>query len=117
MSKKRLRSLRAAKFESQSGRCFYCDLPMWLWCPTELGLRPRSAAPFQCTAEHLVPKQDGGKDTASNVVAAHACCNHRRHQRLGPAPSPESFRALVQRRVIRGKWWSSLPPRIARAPV
>lgn len=117
MSKKRLRSLRAAKFESQSGRCFYCDLPMWLWCPSELGLRPRSAAPFQCTAEHLVAKQDGGKDAANNVVAAHACCNHRRHKRPGPAPSPESFRALVQRRVMSGKWWTSLPPGIARAPL
>lgn len=117
MSKNRLKSLRASAFLAQSGRCHYCDLLMWHSSPDELNLRPRSAAPFRCTAEHLVAKQDGGKDVAGNVVAAHACCNHRRHQRPGPAPSPESFRALVQGRVIRGKWWSSLPPRIARAPV
>lgn len=117
MSKKRLKSIRTSAFHAQSGRCFYCDLPMWLLYPSELSLRPRSAAPFQCTAEHLVARQNGGKDVAGNVVAAHASCNHRRHKRPGPAPSPESFRALVQRRVSSGKWWSSWPPRIARVLV
>ncbi len=30
MSNKRLKSLRADAFQYQSGRCYYCDLPMWL---------------------------------------------------------------------------------------
>lgn len=115
MNKQRLKSLRALAFLAQSGRCYYCGLPMWQSSPEELGLLPRSGGPFRCTAEHLEPKQDGGRDTPDNVVAAHASCNHRRHRRLGPAPSPEVFRALVQCRVNGGKWWSSLPPRIARA--
>ncbi|MEA9475875.1 HNH endonuclease [Xanthomonas campestris pv. campestris] len=78
---------------------------MWLTSPNELGLRPRSARPYQCTAEHLVAQQDGGKGVAGNVVAAHARCNQGRHKRLGQAPSPDAFRTLVMRRVARGKWW------------
>lgn len=105
MSNQRLKSLRALAFLAQSGRCYYCGLAMWQSSPDELGLRRRSAAPFRCTAEHLVARQDGGKDASGNVVAAHATCNHRRHKRSGPAPSPDAFRALVMRKVARGKWW------------
>ncbi|ATS62678.1 MULTISPECIES: HNH endonuclease [Xanthomonas] len=105
MSNKRLKSLRISAFQAQSGRCFYCGLPMWLASPNELGLRPGSARPYQCTAEHLVARQDGGLDVPGNVVAAHTRCNQRRHNRPGTAPSPTAFRALVMRRVSAGKWW------------
>lgn len=104
MSNQRLKSLRALAFLAQSGRCYYCGLAMWQSSPAELGLRPRSAAPFQCTAEHLLARQDGGKDSCGNVVAAHATCNHRRHKRPTPAPAADVYRALVQRRVAKGKW-------------
>lgn len=40
MSNKRLKSLRIRAFHAQSGCCFYCDLPMWLALPNELGLIP-----------------------------------------------------------------------------
>lgn len=105
MTDKRLKSLRANAFQSQSGRCYYCDLPMWHSSPHELGLRPRSAGPFRCTAEHLVARQDGGKDVVGNVVAAHAACNHRRHKRSAPVPSATDYRTLVQRQLAKGKWW------------
>lgn len=86
---------------------------MWNGSPDELkalGLRPRTAAPLRCTAEHLVAQQDGGRDTASNIAAACWLCNTRRHKRKTP-PCPEVYRAFVQKRLARGKWH---PPAIVR---
>lgn len=105
MTTKRLKSIRTSAFHAQSGRCFYCGLAMWHVSPDELALRPHSAGPLRCTAEHLVARKDGGKDVLGNVVAAHAACNHRRHKRSAPAPSATDFRTLVQRRLAKGKWW------------
>ena len=93
MTARRRRSLHTLAFYAQAGRCFYCGLPMWLTAPAELGLK------------------------AGNVVAAHSRCNQGRHQRKGPAPSAEAFRTLVQKRLAIGRWWSRLPPGIARASV
>ncbi|HDS1039502.1 HNH endonuclease [Stenotrophomonas maltophilia] len=117
MTTKRLKSLRTSAFHAQSGHCYYCGLPMWLASPSELGIKPSRSRAFQCTAEHLVARQDGGRDVIGNVVAAHARCNQGRHKRQGQAPSPEAFRALVQKRLGVGRWWSRLPPGIARASV
>ncbi|WP_310444281.1 HNH endonuclease [Stenotrophomonas rhizophila] len=108
MTAKRLKSIRTSALHFQSGGCFYRGLPMWLAAPSELGLRPRNARAFQCTAEHLVAQQDGGLDTPENIVAACIFCNQRRHKRRGPAPAPELFRAHVQRRLSRGKWHGAL---------
>ncbi len=105
MTTKRRKSLRTSAFHAQFGRCYYCGLPMWLAAPSEIGLKPSKARAFQCTAEHLLAQQDGGRDVSGNVMAAHARCNQCRHKRSGPAPSPEAFRALVMRRVNAGKWW------------
>ena len=105
MSNQRLKSLRALAFLAQSGRCYYCGLAMWQSSPGELALRPRSAGPLRCTAEHIVARQDGGKDMVGNVVAAHAACNYRRHKRSAPAPSATDYRTLVQRQLAKGKWW------------
>ncbi|KAB7774624.1 hypothetical protein CEK65_18250 [Xanthomonas sp. LMG 12459] len=117
MSNRRLKTLRVYAFHAQAGRCFYCGLPMWLSSPDELGLRPRSSRAYQCTAEHLQARQDGGKDVADNVVAAHARCNQGRHKRSGMPLNPDAFRALVQRRLAAGRWWSTPPPGIVHAPV
>ncbi|MEA9705255.1 HNH endonuclease [Xanthomonas campestris] len=117
MSNKRLKSLRIRAFHAQAGCCFYCGLPMWLASPSELRLKPSKARSFQCTAEHLVAQQDGGQDVPENVVGAHARCNQGRHKRRGLTPSPDAFRALVQKRLAVGRWWSTLPPGIAHAPV
>ncbi|WP_345778729.1 HNH endonuclease signature motif containing protein [Xanthomonas nasturtii] len=100
----RLQFLRTLAFHAQQGRCCYCEQPMWLACPTELELPPRSARRRQCTAEHLVAQQDGGKDTRENIAAACWTCNQRRHRRK-KLITPEAFRALVRRRVAAGKWW------------
>ena len=77
---------RLNAFNRQHGRCYYCDLPMWLHHPDEvaskLGVRPQTVSGLQCTAEHLVARQEGGKDTKDNIAAACRTCNGRRHRWL-----------------------------------
>ena len=58
---------RLIAYQRQSGRCYYCDLPMWLGKLPGKRHRPAS---LQCTAEHLVARQDGGDNSARNIVAA-----------------------------------------------
>lgn len=66
--------------------------------------RPHVAARrLQCTAEHLVPRSDGGRESATNIVAACAHCNHTRHRQKRP-PEPPQYRAQVRRRVALGGW-------------
>lgn len=97
--------LRSRAFQRQDGRCYYCACRMWQLSPVELGLRP--AAPIahllRCTAEHLIARCDGGKDTAENIVAACLRCNATRHQRARP-PSAVEYRRQVQRRTSAGRW-------------
>ena len=65
---------RAQAFKRQDGRCFYCSAEMWLGSPGDFmdrhKLSKRGAARFQCTAEHLTARQDGGNDSKGNIVAA-----------------------------------------------
>jgi 5-methylcytosine-specific restriction endonuclease McrA len=51
----------------------------------------------------LVSKQDGGRDTQSNIAAACLLCNQRRHKRKD-APEPQEYKDLVQKRVSKGGW-------------
>lgn len=100
--------LRRRALISQNGRCYYCRCAMWQgeaqrFAKTR-GITERQAALLQCTAEHLVARQDNGRDRADNIVAACRFCNQSRHARKEP-PSPEAFRQLVQRRLQRGKWF------------
>jgi hypothetical protein len=103
---------RRSALARQGGMCFYCDLPFAP--PPVEGSRPsrvvRSLLP---TAEHLHARCDGGADVESNIVAAHALCNSRRHARKNPPP-PEIFRALVQRRVAKGRWFDISARRVLR---
>lgn len=108
MSTKTLKTLRTRLFHAQQDRCYYCNGPMWLCSPDESGLRPRSAATFQSTAEHLLARQNGGKEVVGNVVTACHLCNRRRNKRPTPAPSPETYRLRVQRRMVKGTWHPAL---------
>ena len=105
--------LRRSAYTIQSGNCYYCGLPM---CEGDLKsfasvnrLTLSQARVRKCTAEHLQARQDGGKDVAGNIVAACSYCNSRRHRRKKPR-DPDAFRALVQRRVSRGRWHCSSQP-------
>lgn len=105
-SKNRIQKHRKRAFVLQRGRCHYCSVQMWLVSPTELpsGSRSEAAlAKLRCTAEHLVAKCDGGKDAASNIVAACARCNHTRH-RIAESPEPAAYLRLVAKQVAQGSW-------------
>ena len=106
MSQK-IQKSRLLAFERQNGRCYYCSALLWLEKIAEFAakyeLSQRQAYRFQCTAEHLVARQDGGCDVSKNIVAACWFCNSRRHRRRY-APSPEAFKKLVSQRIKQHKW-------------
>jgi len=89
-----LQILRAQACKQQGGRCFYCGRPMWTndarVFAKQLGISRKQALPLRCTAEHLIARQDGGKDASENIVAACYACNHERHE-LPLAPSPREW--------------------------
>jgi len=101
--------LRNRAYRNQHGRCYYCGRAMWLADPQSFArsyrLTLHEARQLQATAEHLIARCDGGKDTECNIVAACRCCNCRRHRRK-TALSPERYRGLVQRRIAAGKWYA-----------
>ena len=99
---------RHLAFRRQDGRCIYCSLRMFLGSldviAMQLGISRRAASLVQCTAEHLLARQDAGTDSAGNIAAAHGYCNRLRHRRR-TVSSPDAFERYVQRRVSSGKWW------------
>ena len=100
----KIQSLRLQAFQQQLGRCWYCGVQMWHRSPDELsGVPANAAGRLRCTAEHLIAQCDGGRDVASNVVAACLLCNRTRHQRKKPPP-PDAYLADVRRRVCKGGW-------------
>jgi hypothetical protein len=107
---------RKLKMHAQGGRCYYCDQPMWAKnadrFASRFGVSKRSAAEFQCTAEHLTPRSAGGTHDGANVVAACRLCNRKRHRAKRPLP-PEAFRAKVRQRMARGCWKTALLPKAA----
>lgn len=96
MSSTQLKRSRQLAFNRQRGRCYYCDLHMCL----EGSPGPRL---LLCTAEHLLPRHEGGTDDPLNIVAACLHCNRTRHRKKAP-PDPASYRAEVLRRVMKGRW-------------
>jgi len=106
--KNRLMRLRAISNKAQGGRCFYCGVAMWSGDPStfqaDFGLKGRRIAAFQCTAEHLQARCDGGLDKEGNVVAACRLCNVRRHRGPGPALPPLDYLRRVRGQIQKGKW-------------
>ena len=104
---KSLSKLRARAYSAQGHRCFYCRCFMWLgsadaFC-TQFRLKSGQVVGLQCTAEHLVARQDGGTDCRANVVAACRWCNRTRHARP-KAMAVDRYSAHVARRVKQGRW-------------
>jgi len=99
--------LRDQAARRQSGCCYYCELPMCIGSEDEFaqthGLRRSSIAGLKCTAEHLVAKCEGGSTDASNIVAAHRCCNAIRHRCKNPL-DPMRYKARVRGRTRAGRW-------------
>lgn len=98
---------RIAAFHRQSGRCYYCELPL---CMGDAGgycaryqLTFQQAQRLRCTAEHLDARQDGGRNAARNIVAACLHCNQTRHRQKYPL-EPARYRRYVQLCLRRGRW-------------
>jgi len=98
---------RNKAFRHQEGRCFYCNAKMWLGSPSDFVKRYKlskgAAARFQCTAEHLTARQDGGGNALTNIVAACLFCNQKRHARAVPLPV-QPYKQLVIGRLRRSRW-------------
>lgn len=103
--------LRITAAQQQNFRCFYCNLPMWEGDPryfiSTYQLSPRKARLLRCTAEHLHPKSEGGKNTPDNIVAACTFCNHSRHKSPNPM-DPARYKKHVLKRMQRGKWLAAI---------
>lgn len=101
--------LRQRAYDAQGGRCFYCQFPMWISDPQRFARRwgvPLSAVQcLRCTAEHLVPVSQCGRDVPGNIVAACSFCNQTRH-RSRKVRSPAPYAEYVGRRVLAGRWHS-----------
>ena len=107
--RKNLKTLRTIAYQSQKGRCFYCNFKMWLNRPNELkqyySLSDNQSKQLQCTGEHLVAFKDGGKCSGANIVAACRWCNTKRHARKKEL-TVKGFKALVKSRISKGRWFS-----------
>jgi hypothetical protein len=106
-SKNTLKNLRKQAAEQQGWRCFYCRLPMWETHSqgfiVHYGLSAGLAKRFRCTAEHVDARSDGGKDVASNIVAACLFCNTTRHKAKHPVDAAKHA-AIVRSRLEKGRW-------------
>ncbi len=111
-----IRILRETSMRAQGGRCNYCSQPMWSGDPEpfrrKYGLKSRKSRLFQCTAEHLRARSEGGRNEAGNIVAACLFCNQTRHEANSPL-EPRAYGAKIRQRLSKGRW-NRLPP--ARDP-
>ena len=64
---KSLNRIRARAFSPRDGRCIYCSRPMWIsdlqHFAVQQNLTVKQAQRFQCTAEHLYARKDGGDES------------------------------------------------------
>jgi hypothetical protein len=109
MSSRQLRQLRQQAYEKQKPRCYYCSFPMWDTDDEGFSrahaVPPRIAKYLKCTAEHLIARQDSGRDTADNIVAACLWCNKMRHyRREHQAPDAATYSSKVSRLISMGRW-------------
>ena len=112
-----LQKLRNAAYSTQEGRCYYCRVPMWLYVPEELteslDLTHGEASKLRCTAEHLTPRSEGGRDVHNNIVAACLHCNCTSHMRKVP-PAADEYLNDVRCRVQCGKWHTKKVSRLSK---
>jgi len=98
---------RQKAYQQQSGCCIYCYKPMWVEkledFANQFKITKRQARFYQCTAEHLLARQDGGKDSLNNIAAACKYCNQQRHRSKPPLP-PEKYQRYVQKKVVQNRW-------------
>lgn len=86
-NRRKLRYLRDLAFKRQRGKCFYCHVDM---------IQPQDGLelPNMATADHLLPRAEGGADVECNVVAACLECNNLKADR-----DIMEFKAELKRRA------------------
>lgn len=98
---------RKQAYLSQSKLCYYCGLPMWEDSQQTFRLNYKlslkSSNLLRCTAEHLIARQDGGKNSKNNIVAACQFCNQTRHKAKYPLP-PDQYMIKVKNRMNSDRW-------------
>lgn len=102
----RIQYFRLKAFERQGRRCCYCSVRMWLKSPSELDVpipSLKAADALRCTAEHLQPRSEGGRDVSDNVAAACSHCNQTRHKRKRPLAASD-FGTAVRKRIAARAW-------------
>lgn len=111
----RIQNIRKVKVAQQHGHCFYCRQPMWEGDSGQFAkchsLSPSKAGFLRATAKHLKARQDGGRDTKQNIVAACSYCNHHRHKERRPKET-DDFAQKVRSRLAQGKWHGIMIARI-----
>lgn len=102
-----LKKPRLKAFHSQSGKCYYCQQPIWIEGPEKYaamyGISLRQASLMMCTGEHLIAHKDGGSSGLDNIVAACHYCNIKRHTRKKDL-SPIEYKLYVSKRLHKGRW-------------
>ena len=106
----KLSNIRRTKMQAQSGRCYYCDLPMWdpEMDPAvpEICRAPALRRYLRCTAEHLQPRSDGGAVRSAPRTGTHGdgrnadrrTAAERRQERAGVTkPLKDALRAAEKR--------------------
>ncbi len=101
------RRRRHSAYLAQFRRCYYCGLPMWeddleSFC-RDHNVNLSQAQQLQCTAEHLHALQDGGRNTADNIVAACLHCNLSRHSG-NQNPNSSEYSQFVREELRKGSW-------------
>lgn len=103
----KLQKIRDRKAAVQGWTCYYCEQPMWkndaVIFAARHGLSLPQAKLLQATAEHLLPRSEGGPDSAANIVAACRYCNIKRHK-ARTILSPVAYAQKVRRQLQRGRW-------------
>lgn len=98
---------RHQAFKSQLGLCFYCNQPMWEKNPnsfiSKYGLKSSVVKHLQCTAEHLIPRSEGGNNSKQNIVAACRYCNSTRHMSK-KVLNPENYKKFVLEKLKIKQW-------------
>lgn len=98
---------RSRSFQRQNGHCYYCGMPMWIAHSGIFAAKYKLKGGFirrlQATAEHLNARQDGGKNSSDNIVAACHFCNTTRHKRPEPL-SAVAYKKHVVKRIRKSRW-------------
>ena len=118
MSKSAVFHSRLIAAKKQDHHCYYCGAPIWLdglhIFASKYSLSLGQAKLLKCTAEHIIPRSQGGRNNVSNIVAACLYCNRTRHARP-QAPDALTYKRLVQQRVAQGRWLLGALPEILRS--